>query len=148
MEKIMTLRVLLIFSCYLFAVCSAQGQTVLVCTMEKGAFAKVDEQAKLVMQLQDEKGEKLRVVFSGLDTVEPVFKVKNVEKKLTLLRRDSDLIWLRDSTNSTIGEGVLVWMVDLKARIVVRSESLRTTKIKGEDWSGAPMAILEIGRCE
>ena len=144
----MKLRAILFFAFYLFVVHPTQGQSVLVCTMDKTAVAKVDEDKKLVLELRENEKEKLRLVFAQLDSTEPVLKIKNVEKQLTLMRRDKDLIWLRDSTFSTIGEGILVWMIDLKERVVLRSESLRTTKIEGQNWSGKPMAILEIGKCE
>jgi hypothetical protein len=133
--------------CFVFlAVCPARAQSVAVCTIEKTAVAKADG-TKLTMEIQEGGSEKLRTVFAQLDSPEPVLKVKNVEKRLTVLRREKDLIWLRDSTSSTIGEGVLVWMIDLKARVVIRSESLRTTKLEGQVGSD-PMAILQVGRCE
>ena len=140
--------ILFLFFCF-FPVCPARGQSVLVCTFEsKTAVAKETEDKKLTIELREREEGKLSVVFAQLDSTQPVLKVRNVEKPLTPLRRDTDLIWLRDSTFSTIGEGVLVWMIDLKEHVVVRSESLRTTRIEGQDWSGKPMAILEIGKCE
>src|SRR5947209_2967264 len=130
-------------------VCAIPGsaQSVLVCTLEKdGAVVKQNESGSVTAEVV--KGQPETLVFANLGTTKPILRIGDVEIELELIHTDGDTIWLRSFTPDFIGNGIALWVIDLKGRIVIRSETYKSKQIPSEKWSGKLVGLSSIGKCK
>lgn len=143
----MLLRIMLLLSVISIFPNSAQGQSVLVCTLEtESAVVKQNESGGLTTEVV--KGKPETLIFANFDTGRPILKIGSLEFQLELLHTDGDTFWLRGSTPDFIGNGISIWMIDRKSRMVVRSETFKLKGLPSQSQEGRLVGLSSIGKCQ
>jgi hypothetical protein len=141
----MPLRIIVAVSMILVFGDSVRAQSVLVCTLDtEQAVVKQNESGGLTTEVV--KGQADTMIFANFDTAKPVLKIGPLEIQLELLHADGDTFWLRGFTPDFIGSGIVIWMVDRKSRVVIRSETFKT--IEAPKSLRKVIGVSSIGKCQ